>query len=129
MKKATLSVLTSFCVLACLMPTEAQAKEHRHKHNDGLRLAAGIVHLVGNGIRALTGQPKTVVVAPAPVVVAPAPVVVAPPPVVVAPPPVVVVPSPAPRHVRLVNPPPRKPPVVRKPHAKPVPPPHRGRGR
>ena len=39
---------------------------HHHRGNDGLRLAAGIVHLVKE------------VVAPAPVVVAPAPVVVAP---------------------------------------------------
>ena len=101
MNKKALSVLTGFCILGCLMPSEAQARDH-HKHNDGLRLASGIVRLVKS------------VVAPAPVVVAPAPVVVTPAPVVVVPPR---------GHVRPAPPPPRRH------HGRPVPPPHRGRGR
>ena len=62
---------------------ETMAAPHGHKHdrgNDGLRLAAGIVHLVKE------------VVAPTPAVVTPRPIVVAPPPAVVTPRPIVVTP-------------------------------------
>ena len=127
MNKKALSVLAGFCILGCLMPAEAQARDHHrhHRHNDGLHLAAGIVNVVANGVRAITGQPTVVVTpAPAPVVVmpAPAPVVVTPAPVVVAPRPVIVVPPR--RHYR-----PAPPPPPRRHHGRPMPPPHRGRGR
>ena len=78
---------------------------HHHKRNDGLALAAGIVHLVKEVV-----APTPVVVAPAPAVVAPAPAVVAPAPVVVAPPPPPVVVAPP-----VVVPPPRH-------HYRPAPP-------
>ena len=68
---------------------ETMAAPHGHKHdrgNDGLRLAAGIVHLVKE------------VVAPTPVVIAPPPAVVTPRPIVVAPPPAVKAPA---RHHRV----------------------------
>ena len=72
-------------VSALLIAGGLTARPHHHKHDDGLRLAAGIVGLVAN------------VLAPTPVVVA-APPPPPPPPVVVTPPPapVVVTPAPAP---------------------------------
>ena len=95
-------------VSALLIAGGLTARPHHHKHDDGLRLAAGIVGLVAN------------VLAPTPVVVA------APPP---PPPPVVVVPPPPPRPI-VVAPPPRRyapPPPPRRHHAPPPRNHHRGR--
>ena len=83
----------------CAVPAMAHG-HHRHHHNDGIRLAANVVGLVGAVVK-----PAPVIVTQPAVVAAPAPVVVAPPP----PAPVVVTPprhhpvrhyAPAPRHHR-----------------------------
>ncbi|MBE6355823.1 MAG: hypothetical protein E7058_01765, partial [Lentisphaerae bacterium] len=76
---------------AAFMGTAVFAGPHHrhHKRNEGLALAAGIVHLVKEVV-----APTPVVVTPPPAVVAPAPVVVTPPPAVVAPAPAVVAPAP-----------------------------------
>ena len=94
MKKMIIATLGAAMMLAVVPETMAAPHGHKgHRDNDGLRLAAGIVHLVKS------------VIAPAPVVVAPPP-----PPVVVVPPrrPVVVTPPrhipPAPRHHRQAPP-------------------------
>ena len=108
--KAEETVEETLAVVPETMAAPHGHKGHKgHRDNDGLRLAAGIVHLVKSVI-----APAPVVVAPPPppVVTAPAPVVVAPPPppVVVVPPrrPVVVTPPryipPAPRHHRQAPP-------------------------
>jgi len=82
LKKFTLALVV---VGGCTLPVMA-GHGHHHKENDGVRLAAEIIGLVGAVL-----NPQPVVVTPAPVVVAPPP----PPPVVVpAPPPPVVVPAP-----------------------------------
>ena len=90
MRKLFLGILAVTAFLLVVPEAAARPKHKRHKHggNDGLALAAGIIHLVKE------------VVAPTPVVVAPPPqpVVVTPPPVVVAPPPRPVVVTPPPRH-------------------------------
>ena len=112
MKKFGIALLGATAVLLTIPEVQARPPHHKGRHhdkNDGLALAAGIVHLVKE------------VVAPTPVVVAPppTPVVVAPPPapVVVAPPaPVVVVP---PRRYHHPAPPPR--------HHRPAPPPRQHR--
>ena len=106
---------------------------HHHKGNDGLALAAGIVHLVKEVIAPtpVVVAPAPAVVAPAPAVVAPAPVVVAPAPAVVAPAPVVVAPAPVvvappPRHYYRPAPPPRHNYRPAPPPRRPAPAPHRG---
>ena len=121
MKKLIIGTLGAAVMLFAI--PETMAGHHRHHHNDGLHLAAGIVHLV----KAVVAPTPPVVVQPAPVVapapvvvqqpvVAPAPVVVqpqvvAPAPVVVAPAPVVlqqpVVVQTAPRYYHRPAPPPR----------------------
>lgn len=108
MKKYCLIALSAAFMLS-LIPT-LEASPHRHskrnrRQDDGLALAAGIVHLVRSVI-----APPTVVVTPRPVVVVPPSptVVVTPRPVVVVPPrPVVIHP---PRRVpqRPLPPPPRR---------------------
>lgn len=117
MKKVYLGALSAAALL--LIAPNADAAPHRkHKHhrNEGLELAAGIVHLVKEVI-----APTPVVVTPPPP--PPAPVVVAPAPVVVTPPP----PPPPPRPVVVVTPPPAPRPVVVTPpprvHHRPAPPP------
>ena len=106
-----IATLGAAMMLAVVPETMAAPHGHKgHRDNDGLRLAAGIVHLVKSVF-----APAPVVVAPPPppVVTAPAPIVVAPPPppvVVTPPPPVVVVP---PRRPVVVVPPRHTPPAPR----------------
>ena len=85
-------------VSALLIAGGLTARPHHHKHDDGLRLAAGIVGLVAN------------VLAPTPVVVAAPPPPPPPPVVVTQPPPPVIIRHPAYHHrpapaVRHHNPP------------------------
>ena len=88
MKKFWIGLMGMTAMLIVVPETMAgPPKGHHGEHNEGLALAAGIVHLV----KEIITPPRPVVVAPqpAPVVVAPqpAPVVVAPParPVVIVP--------------------------------------------
>lgn len=74
LKKFTLALVV---VGGCTLPVMA-GHGHHHKENDGVRLAAEIIGLVGAVL-----NPQPVVVTPAPVVVAPPPVVVPAPPVVI----------------------------------------------
>lgn len=92
LKKFTLALVV---VGGCTLPVMA-GHGHHHKENDGVRLAAEIIGLVG---AVLNPQPTVVV---APPVVAPAPVVVAPPP------PPIVVPAPPPVIIHRHAPPPRR---------------------
>lgn len=89
MKKLIIALVVVTCV------TSVYARGHHHHGNDGVRLAADIVNLVGYGINGILRPlfaPTTVVTTPAisttPVVVSPAPAVVRGP-VVVQPTPVV----------------------------------------
>ncbi len=88
------TLLIGLCALG--VAGQAEAGHHHHKESKG-RQAAGIIHAVGDVIRAVTGQPDVVVtpgvVTPAPVMVAPTPIVT-PAPVMVAPAPVIA-PAPA----------------------------------
>ena len=91
LKKFTLAVVV---VGGCTLPVMA-GHGHHHKENDGVRLAAEIIGLVG----AVLNPHPAVVVAPAPVVVAPPP---PPPPIVVPAPPTPVIihrPAPPPRRI------------------------------
>ena len=90
LKKITLALIV---VGGCTLPVMA-GHGHHHKENDGVRLAAEIIGLVG---AVLNPQPA--------VVVTPAPVVVAPPP---PPPPIVVPVPPAPVIIHRPAPPPRR---------------------
>ena len=67
LKKFTLALIV---VGGCTLPVMA-GHGHHHKENDGVRLAAEIIGLVGAVL-----NPQPVVVTPAPVVVAPPPPVV-----------------------------------------------------
>lgn len=69
---------------------------HKHKDNDGIRLATDIINLVDASVRLITGTPQTVVVNTVPP--PPAPVVVTPPPQ----PPVIVVPPPPPPQTQVI---------------------------
>lgn len=89
LKKFTLALVV---VGGCTLPVMA-GHGHHHKENDGVRLAAEIIGLVG------------AVLNPHPAVVAPAPVVVAPPP---PPPPIVVPAPPTPVIIHRPAPPPRR---------------------
>lgn len=74
---------------------------HKHKDNNGIRLATDIVNLVNASVRLITGTPQTVIVN-------------TPPPVVVTTPPqpkVIHHPIP-PKHKTIVTPPPRPKPVT-----------------
>lgn len=91
LKKFTLALVV---VGGCTLPVMA-GHGHHHKENDGVRLAAEIIGLVGAVLNPL----PAVVVAPAPVVVAPPP---PPPPIVVPAPPTPVIihrPAPPPRRI------------------------------
>ena len=125
MKKYCLIALSAALMLSLIPTLEASPhrhSKHNHRHDDGLALAAGIVHLVRSVIApppvVITPRPAVVVPPPPPVVITPRPAVVVPPPppVVVTPKPVVVVP---PRPV-VIQPPSRAP-------QRPLPPPRRRR--
>lgn len=64
MKQKNTLLLTGLLAFAALAPMSAQA--HGPKHNDGVRLAADIVNLVGASVRLL--NPYPVVIVPAPVI-------------------------------------------------------------